>query len=119
MNKYVFFVWAETLGVPWHLARAGKEVIVGIIDDYSMVGMDEEVPEKQKRRLQVGKGMVDVRKASQLLKEMQDWDDKDEWFIFCDHNSQYTFGKQLAGFKYGYFPSKMDRKLEEDRNFAK
>lgn len=118
-QKYVIIsTWGDSLGIAWQLEREGKEVIFGIVNDVNLMKLKEDATEKW-RRMQFGKGILDVRKAETLIDQMQNWKDKDEWFVLCDFNNQYIFGKELKDFKYGLFPTKFDFLMESDRDMAK
>lgn len=120
MNKYVLItVWGESLGIAWHLQRAGKEVIVGIVDDLAITGNKPENVESEKRRHRIGRGLLDTRKAETLVDQMQGWKDKDEWFVLCDTACLWKLADKLKDFKYGLFPMKIDDVMERDRDLAK
>jgi len=120
MNKFVVITtWGESTGIPWHLMLEGKEVIFGVVDDLKITQNKDEGPESEKRRHSIGKGLLDVRKAEDLVKEMKGWEDKDEWFVFFDTANQWKLAKELKDFKYGLFPLKIDDVMERDRELAK
>jgi phosphoribosylamine-glycine ligase len=121
MNKFVVItMWGEGLGIAWQLQRAGKEVIVGVIDDpKTTMNKPDENPEAEKRRHTLGSGVLDVRKAEQLVEEMRGWKDKDEWFVYFDFSNQFKLARKLGEFKYGMFPQRFDYEMENDRDLAK
>lgn len=119
MNKFVIIsTWGDALPIAWHLQMEGKEVIFGLIDDMESVGLSEEKDEK-KKRMMLGQGILDVRPAEKLVDQMQEWDDKDEWFVFFDFNHQWRLADQLRDFKFGLFPTRFDYMMEADRDMAK
>ena len=121
INKYcVFTLWGEGLSIAWQLQRAGKEVIVGIIQDMETTkNKPDENPEYEKRRHSIGKGVLDTRPAETLVEQMQNWKDKDEWFVYFDFNNQFKLADKLKDFKYGLFPTRFDYTMESDRDLAK
>lgn len=118
-NKYVIFsVWGEGVSVAWHLQNAGKQVIFAMLEDISLIGL-KETPDEKRRRMMIGKGIFNTKKAETFVETMQKWPDKDEWFIFFDFNNQWKLAKELKDFPYGNFPTKFDFTMEGDRDSAK
>lgn len=120
MNKFVVITYeGESLGIAWQLHRAGKEVILGIVEEGKTVKRGPKSDELEKRRRDMGKGILNVRKAEELVVEMQGWEDKNEWFVFCDFAHEFQLASKLKGFKYGMFPQRFDYEMETDRDLAK
>jgi phosphoribosylamine-glycine ligase len=120
MNKFVVItMWGEGLGIAWQLQRAGKEVIVGVIDDPKTTMNKPDKDEAEKRRRSIGKGLLTVKKAESLVEDMVNWRDKDEWFVYFDFSNQFKLAKKLKDFKYGMFPQRFDYEMENDRDLAK
>lgn len=119
--KYIFFtVWGESLPIAWQLEKMGAEVIVGIVDDLKLVG-SKETPEEHKLRVNNYKGILDVRKAEDLIERMASLKDKEEYFVFVDFNTMWRFSEaaKRLGFTKGLFPTKFDYTLENDRDMGK
>lgn len=119
LHKYCFIsTWGDSLPIAWHLQMEGKQVMFGLIDDMSTVGL-KETPEEHKKRMMLGKDLLDVHMAETLIEKMQGWEDKDEWFVFFDFNHQWKLADKVKDFKYGLFPTRFDYQMENDRNLAK
>lgn len=122
-QKYIIFtIYAEACSLAWHLEREGKDVIVGLVNNLKTVGHDEpEEKDAKERRLKMWSGILNVQKAEDLIKRMEEIEDKDDYFVICDFNTLHPYAKKLKkmGFKHGLMPSKFDFDLEADRNMAK
>ena len=118
---YIFSVYGDALPIAYHLKAEGMDVTMAMVDDYKSVGMKTEEPEYHKSRWSQYEGMLDVITCEQALKRMAHERNKDEVCILFDLNILWPFANQarVLGFKYGIFPSKLHRRLEDDREFAK
>ena len=121
--KYAIFT-QDYGGIPFSLSlkREGYDVVLGQIQDVSELKNDspEECSEDKKERLTQYDGLVKKVPAKELMKSLIKVKNKDEWFIFFDHNSLWYYSEILlkAGFKNGLFPTKLDYEFEKNREEA-
>ncbi len=122
-NKFILFTsYGEGLSLAKHLLDEGKEVLVGMVDDLETVGAKEpEDSSAYRARWRQYNGLLDKQKAESLIEKMKNFKDKDEWFVLFDFNNLWQFAEEAlkAGFSKGLFPSRLDYKLESDRELAK
>lgn len=121
--KYVVLT-SEGTGIPiaHHLALEGYEVYVGQAESFKELGIEstKEEDEKLQKSQELYKGILPKYPAQKLLKVLEKVKNKDDYFIYCDLNSLYTYGERLlkAGFKKGIFPTKKDYDFEKGREQA-
>lgn len=121
---YVIFT-SEGTGLPiaHHLQNEGYTVYVGQAETFKELGI-ESTPDEDKKLKDSQVLYKDIIKnkttAQKLLKALEKVKNKDEYFIFCDLNSLYTYGERLlkAGFTKGIFPTKKDYDFEKGREQA-
>ena len=114
--------YGESLAISYHLIKEGANVLVGMVDDMTTACEDEkEDPKVHTRRWEQYKGMMPILPADKWLKTLEKIENKDDWFIFIDFNNMYEYSEKLLamGFTNGFFPTKLDHKLEEDSEFGK
>jgi hypothetical protein len=125
--KYIFITYnGLALPVAYKLKQEGYEVIVGQIQDIKDYVMEEEVSHAQedednrKKRLQLFKGMLEIKDAHDVIKLMQKIDKPHEYFVFFEENNLYRWADKVMdlGFE-GNFPTKEDFLFEIDRDNAK
>ncbi|MDE2233415.1 MAG: hypothetical protein KGJ90_04890 [Patescibacteria group bacterium] len=110
----------------------GGRVLVGLIENNSDIllpseksameneGKDPNEEEGRNERLNVMKGILDVRTAQSVVDYLRTVEDKGEWFVFCDMNYTFKYATMLSEFMpHGNFPTAFHRELEVDRNKAK
>lgn len=121
-KKYIIFTcWVYALPIAYQLQQEGKEVIVGYVDDMDAIGQGKEETEDHKIRTSNYGNLLDVRKAEKLIEQMEKFDDKEEWFVFCESNLVWEFSERAMkmGFTNGLLPTKFDFEIEGDRNKGK
>ncbi|MEX1072024.1 MAG: hypothetical protein WEC37_05295 [Anaerolineales bacterium] len=124
--EYVFITYnGLALPIAFKLQQEGHEVIVGRIDDVKDYVMEEEVDKAtetefaKKRRLDLFKGMLDIRPAQAVIDMLLKIDTKG-WFIFFEENNLYRWADKVRHLPIeGNFPTKEDFLFEIDRDFAK
>lgn len=122
-QKWILFTcYNESSSLAMHLQKEGKDVMVGVVDDLKSAGMKKPEDKESKKRRQLNfKGILDIYKAEDLLKKMEKFPNKEDYFVICDFNSLYEYADKIIkmGFIHGLFPTKFDYKLENDRKMAK
>jgi hypothetical protein len=119
MSKYIFITRdGAPLPIADRLQDEGNEVVVGMTED------DEESkgrPAKNECRLSLYDGILEKRKANEVLGWMRGLKDKDEWFVMFDYGDLWPYSERVLemGFKKGVFPTEDGYKLEQDRKAGK
>lgn len=124
--KYAFITYnGLALPIAHKLQQEGHEVIVGRIEDVKDYVMEEEVEKAtetefaKKRRLDLFKGMVDIKPAQTVIDILLKAEGKD-WFVFFEENNLYRWADKVRHLPIeGNFPTKEDFLFEIDRDFAK
>lgn len=124
--KYVFITCnGLALPVAYKLQQEGHEVIVGQIEDLKEYVMEEEIDHvketdfAKKRRLDLFKGMLDIRPANSVIEMLLKTDPKG-YFVFFEENNLYRWADKIRHLSFeGNFPTKEDYLFEIDRDFAK
>jgi hypothetical protein len=125
--KYVFITYnGLALPIAYKLQQEGHEVIVGQIDHVKDYVMEEEVDSAtetdfaKKRRLDLFKGMLDIRPANKVIDILLKAADPKNYFIFFEENNLYRWADKIRHLPLeGNFPTKEDFLFEIDRDFAK
>lgn len=118
----IFSSFGEGLALASHLQDEGKEILVGLVDDMTEVQERKpEDPAQKRARWSQYNGILDKLTPEKFLKQLEKIEDKEEWFVIFDFNTQFKYADEALkmGFTNGLFPSKLDYKLESDRDFAK
>lgn len=124
--KYVFITHnGLALPVAYKLQQEGHEVVVGQIKNVKDYVMEEEAEKAKeldfdrKRRLDLFKGMLDIRPAHAVM-DMLAKVDPTEYFVFFEENNLYRWADKIRHLPFeGNFPTKEDFLFEIDRDFAK
>lgn len=122
-NKFLIITsFGEGLSIAHHLIMEGKDVLVGMVDDMQSVGEKEsEDKDTHKLRWTMYDGILQKMTVEKLMDKVKNFKDKEEWCVLFDFNTQWRYAEEFLkmGFIYGLFPSRLDYKLESDREFAK
>lgn len=122
LNKFILFTgFGESLALAHHLQQEGKDVLVGMVEDMREAGeADAEAYHERVNRKAQYDGILNKLPAHKLLEHMEGMN-PDEWFVIFDFNTLHSFADEAKkmGFYKGIFPSKLDYRLEADRDFAK
>jgi len=122
--KYIWISY-DGIGYPvaYKLLQEGQTVLIGQIQDNREMGNGDspEKPEARRRRLSAYSGIFKKLPMPELIKEARKIKNKDEWFVVCDFNNLWRYADifKKLGFKNGFFPSKEDFSMEDDRQKAK
>ncbi len=124
--KYVFITYnGLALPVAYKLQQEGQEVIIGQIKDVKDYVMEEEIGHAKEtefakgRRLDLFKGMLDIRPANSVIEMLLKVDPKG-YFVFFEENNLYRWADKIRHLSFeGNFPTKEDYLFEIDRDFAK
>lgn len=112
----------DGMPIAYHLQQEGFDVTVGQVQDKSELknGDEKEEADDKSERLSQYNGMVKKLPARKLVDALKKVSNKDEYFIFCDQNSLWSYSEELlkAGFKNGLFPTKKDFDFEKSREAA-
>ncbi|HUD44066.1 MAG TPA: hypothetical protein VMR41_00835 [Patescibacteria group bacterium] len=125
--KYIFITFSGlALPVALKLQQEGKEVIVGVVQDIKEYVMEEEVSRAKesdfdkKRRLELFKGMLDIRPAEKVVDLLLKAENPKDYFVFFDENNLYRWADKVRHLEVeGTFPTKEDYLFEIDRDAAK
>lgn len=110
------------------LQEEGHTVLVGQAETYKELGIDkEEDPKDQIQRMSTWEGMIEKKTAKQLLKEMESFEDKDEWGVICDFNNLFAVADKIKemgfagenGHGFYFLPTREQFELESDRDAGK
>lgn len=110
------------------LQEEGHIVLVGQAETYKELGIDkEEEPKDQQQRMSTWNGMIEKTTAQKLLKQMESFEDKDEWGVICDFNNLFKIAEQAqkigfaseTGTGFYFLPTEEQYKLESDRDAGK
>ncbi len=125
--KYAFITFSGlSLPIAYKLQQEGYDVLVGIIEDIKDYVMEEEISKatesafNKQRRLELFKGILDIRSAEKVIQQLLNVKDSQDWYVFFEENNLYRWADRLKnkGFE-GNFPTKEDFMLEIDRDSAK
>lgn len=125
VNKYIWFTF-DGCGI--HIAKKlqdeGNTVILAQIQTKKELGIPNDSPEKpedEKIRLTLGNGLMEKRNAIEVLKKMKSMPNKEEWFVVFDFNNLWRYSEATLkmGFTNGFFCTKEQWEMEEDRNKGK
>jgi len=124
--KYFFITYnGLALPVAYKLQQEGHEVIVGQIQEVKDYVMEDEIENATEtefakgRRLNLFKGMVDIRPAQEVIDILLKDDPKGN-FIFFEENNLYRWADKVRHLPLeGNFPTKEDYLFEIDRDLAK
>jgi hypothetical protein len=124
--KYVFITCnGLALPIAYKLQQEGHEVVVGQIEDVKDYVMEEEIDHAEEtefaktRRLDLFKGMLDIRPANPVIEMLLKVDPKG-YFVFFEENNLYRWADKIRHLPFeGNFPTKEDYLFEIDRDFAK
>src|SRR3990167_6027649 len=125
--KYIFISYSGlAYPVAYKLQQEGHEVIVGAVQDIRDYVMEEEINNatedefNKKRRLDLFKGMLDIRPADKVIDMMKSVQNPHDYFMFFEENNLYRWADKVRdmGFE-GNFPTKDDYLFEIDRERAK
>lgn len=125
MNVVVFTYSGEGIPIAWKLQKEGVSVTVAQIQDRKdiLTSIEEDDCEgevEKSRRLSLGKGLVDVHPADEVLKALLQVKNPGEYFLLFDFNHCFKYAEALMGKGFmGNFPTEEDRLLEVDRDKAK
>ena len=123
--KYIWFTWDGCgLTIARKLLEEGNTVIVGQVQDKKELGLPNdrpEEPEDKKHRLSLFDGMLKKHDAKELIKKMNNIENKNDYFVVFDFNNLWKYGEIVAkmGFDNIFYPTKEQWELEEDRNKGK
>ena len=125
--KYIFITFSGlALPVALKLQQEGFDVIVGVVEDIKDYVMEEEISNAKesefdkKRRLELFKGIVDIRSAGKAIDLLLQAEDLQEYFVFFDENNLYRWADKVKHLNVlGNFPTKEDYLFEIDRDAAK
>lgn len=118
MSKYVFLTGeCDPLPIAYHLQQEGHTVVVGLIDEV----VKKQPPGIKEKRKWLYEGMLEKQDGEKLLGRMQNWTDKDDWFVMFDYGDLWPWSKRCVemGFKNGVFPTESGYELENDREKGK
>lgn len=110
------------------LQEEGWEVLVGQTESYKELGIDkEEEPDDTEMRISTWDGMIEKMPTKQLLKKMEDFEDKNDWSVVCDFNNLYAISEKVRelgfageeGHGFYFLPTKEQYDLESDRDAGK
>ena len=127
-NKITKFIWFSWDCCGLHIAKKlqdeGNTVIFAQIKTKKELTLPHDKPEKpedEKLRLSIGDGLIEKHDALDILKKMKSMSNKDEWFVVFDFNNLWRYSEAVMkmGFKNGFFPTKDQWEMEEDRNIGK
>lgn len=119
MNNYIFITRdGAPLPLADRLQDEGKSVVVGMTED------DPECkgrPAKNKCRLSLYDGIIEKRKADEVLAWMKTLPNKDDYFVMFDYGDLWPQSEKVMamGFRKGIFPTEAGYKLEKDRQAGK
>lgn len=125
ISKYIWFSYDMCgLSIAKKLKDEGNTVIFAQVQSKKELGLPHDKPEKpedQKLRLEVGNGIIEKHKASDILKKMKGMKNKDEWFVVFDFNNLWRYSEAVVkmGFTSGFFCTEKQWELEEDRSKGK
>lgn len=125
--KYIFITYSGlSLPIAYKLQQEKNEVIVGQIEnikDYVMEDESEkaiEIDFNKKRRLDLFKGMLDIRPADQVIEQLRRSKNLKDYFLFFEENNLYRWADKVRDLDcQGNFPTKEDYLFEIDRDNAK
>lgn len=110
------------------LQEEGHTVLVGQAETYKELGIDkEEDPKDTQQRMSTWNGMIEKKTAQKLLREMETFEDKDEWGVICDFNNLFKIAERAQelgfagenGHGFYFLPTEEQFKLESDRDMGK
>ena len=126
MKYRIFSYSGDALPIAHKLQQEGCEVVVGMVHDKAAIHSPKESAQRpentetKRRRLALFDGLLDKRPADLLIKEMQNYDHPEEYFVFFDRNHLFQFTDQIAGMPFsGNFPTEADYLFERNRDRAK
>ncbi len=118
MDNYIFITKeGDPLPIADRLQDDGKNVIVGLVKDE---GADEN-PGKEEMRKSLYDGILEKMDADTLIKYMEGFSDKHDWFVMFDYGDLWAWSERVLkmGFTKGVFPTEEGYSLEEDRKAGK
>lgn len=118
MDNFVFITAdGHPLSIADRLKDEGKNVLVGMVEDPP----SEESAETEEKRQELYEGILDKLPAEKLLKEMESFPNKDEWFVVFDYGDLWPWSERALdmGFTKGIFPTEEGYALEKDRMLGK
>ena len=123
MKIIIFTFDGISFPLAYKLIEEENDVVVAQIQNIEdlQCGDKPEDPETKKARLENYNGIFPKYDAKDVLRAMKNIKKKDEVFVFFDFNNLWKFADEVQklGFTRGFFPSKEDYDLENDRNKAK
>lgn len=118
MDNYIFITKdGAPLPIADRLKDEGKNVIVGMLkNEDSGASKDKDV-----KRLELYKNIIEVHDSEEVLKWMETLEDKDQWFVMFDYGDLWPQSERVLemGFTKGIFPTEEGYELEEDREKGK
>jgi len=118
LNYAIFTYDFECLGYALRLLEEGNSVVIGRLEPEDM-GEKVGDPELEKRRKQIGSGLIKVVPAKTLFKFLMSNNEIEDYFVDFDFNYGYKYAEELEKKGYvGLFPHEIDREMEKDRQLA-
>lgn len=122
IKKWVTLTFdASGMAIAHHLMEEGKDSVIAQVQSKTeLKEKDDEKPEDKKKRLHLFEGIVKKVPAAEMVKELKQVKNKDEYFIYCDRNNLWAYSEELlkAGFTNGIFPTQKDFEMEKEREDA-
>ncbi len=125
--KYIVFTF-DGSGTPvaQHLQMEGQDVVLAQIENMRSLSSEEddeynsEGRNDKEQRLSLFDGVLKKKSAEELIKEMKEYKNPQDYFVYFDTNGLYAFAEQIKdlGF-HGNFPTREDYQYEVDRDKAK
>lgn len=124
LNVIWFTFDACGLSIAKKLEDEGNTLVYAQIMKRKSLSIPNDTPEKledEKLRQEIGQGILEIYDADEILSKMKSIENKDDWFVVCDFNNMWKYGEAIIamGFKNGFFPTKAQWEMEEDRNLGK